>query len=94
MNGADILKPRQAAFIRLQNCSAKLRFPHDSGGHPMGPSALFASSETLEAIANIRRERDGTFLITFIDGTGARLTARLAAQAARDLCDELNDSLD
>lgn len=60
----------------------------------MKPSKALVFSEIFEAVANIRRDADGTYLITLIDGAGSKHAIRLAEQAARDLCDELNDSLD
>ncbi len=51
------------------------------------------SAETFEAVSGIRREEDGTFLLTFLDGVGGKYYIRITEQVARDICDELNETL-
>ena len=51
------------------------------------------SAEAFGTVSGIRREEDGTFLLTFLDGGGGKYHIRITEQVARDICDELNESL-
>ena len=60
----------------------------------MPASKTVATTGAFETVSSIRREADGTFLLTFLDSVGERYVLRVSEQVARDVCDELNDSLE
>jgi len=47
--------------------------------------------EILDVLFSIRENKDGTVLMTFINGAGEKVSLRLMHEAARDLCNELSD---
>lgn len=60
----------------------------------MPASKVITTTEAFEAISSIRRDADGTFVLTFLDGIGTKYLIRVTDQVARDICDELNDALE
>ncbi len=59
----------------------------------MPASKTIVTTEAFEALSSIRRDADGSFLLTFLDSADVRYLIRVSEQVARDICDELNDSL-